>query len=306
LGVACFIEGGASGPQENVRMVLERDGSVTLYAGSSAIGQGLETILAQIAADSLELPMERIRVFHGSTNLLKKGWGSYGSRATVMGGSAVLDGAKKLLDLFRASAARKLGVDPQSLKISEGVAKASDGRSVPLSEVANENLEVDGEFKNDRPTYTYGSAVAHVAVDPGTGHVDILDYIVVDDVGRIINSMTLHGQVMGAAVQGFGSVFQEELIYNSEGQLLVGSLADYLVPTAADFPVVRCVSMESFPSPTNPLGAKGAGEGGIIPVGGSVVNAVANALSSFGVQPKVLPLTPSRVWELIEDARTPR
>ncbi len=306
LGVACFIEGGASGPQENVRMVLERDGSVTLYAGSSAIGQGLETILSQIAADALELPMERIRVFHGSTNLLKKGWGSYGSRATVMGGSAVLDGAKKLLDLFRASAARKLGVDPQSLKISEGVAKAGDGRSVPLSEIANENLEVDGEFKNDRPTYTYGSAVAHVAVDPGTGHVEILDYIVVDDVGRIINSMTLHGQVMGAAVQGFGSVFQEELIYNSDGQLLVGSLADYLVPTATDFPVVRCVSMESFPSPTNPLGAKGAGEGGIIPVGGSVVNAVANALSSFGVQPKVLPLTPSRVWELIEDAKASR
>lgn len=306
IAIGCFIEGGASGPQENVRMLLEADGMVSLFAGSSAIGQGLETILAQIAADSLELPMERIRVFHGSTTYLKQGWGSYGSRATVMGGSAVLDASKKLLDLFRAAAAKRLGVAPEALTIAEGVAKAADGRSVPLAEVAADRLEVDGSFKNNTPTYTYGAAMAHVAVDPGTGHVEVVDYVVVDDVGRIINSMTLHGQVMGAAVQGFGSVFSEELVYNAEGQLLVGSLADYLVPLATDYPVVRCVSMESFPSPTNPLGAKGAGEGGIIPVGGVVANAVANALQSFGVQPKILPLSPSRVWELIEDARTAR
>jgi carbon-monoxide dehydrogenase large subunit len=194
-------------------------------------------------------------------------------------------------------------VEPDAITIAEGVARVADGRSVPLAEVASDHLEVDGSFKNQTPTYTYGSAFAHVAVDPGTGHVDVVDYVVVDDVGRIINSMTLHGQVMGAAVQGFGSVFTEELIYNDEGQLLVGSLADYLIPTATDYPVVRCVSMEQFPSPTNPLGAKGAGEGGIIPVGGVITNAVANALSSFGVQPKTLPLTPSRVWEMIEDAR---
>ncbi|MDB5595161.1 MAG: carbon-monoxide dehydrogenase [Hyphomicrobiales bacterium] len=303
LAIGCFIEGGASGPQENVRMQLEADGTISLYAGSSAIGQGLETILTQIAADALEIPMERIRVFHGSTTYLKMGWGSYGSRATVMGGSAVLDACKKMLDLFRASAARRLDVAADVLTVAEGVARAPDGRSVPLAEVAADDLEVDGSFKNSTPTYTYGAAMAHVAVDAGTGHVEVVDYVVVDDVGRIINSMTLHGQVMGAAVQGFGSVFSEELVYNSEGQLLVGSLADYLIPLATDYPHVRCVSMESYPSPTNPLGAKGAGEGGIIPVGGVVANAVANALSSFGVQPKILPLSPSRVWELIEDAR---
>lgn len=303
IAIGCFIEGGASGPQENARMVLEKNGDISLFAGSSGIGQGIETILAQIAADYLEIPMERITVFHGSTNLLKKGWGSYGSRATVMGGSAVIDACKKLLALFRISAAKRLGVEPDAITIAEGVARVADGRSVPLAEVASDHLEVDGSFKNQTPTYTYGSAFAHVAVDPGTGHVDVVDYVVVDDVGRIINSMTLHGQVMGAAVQGFGSVFTEELIYNDEGQLLVGSLADYLIPTATDYPVVRCVSMEQFPSPTNPLGAKGAGEGGIIPVGGVITNAVANALSSFGVQPKTLPLTPSRVWEMIEDAR---
>ena len=104
-------------------------------------------------------------------------------------------------------------------------------------------------------------------------------------------------------MQGFGSVFSEELVYNSEGQLLVGSLADYLIPLATDYPVVRCVSMESYPSPTNPLGAKGAGEGGIIPVAGVISNAVANALSSFGVQPHDLPLSPSRVWQMIRESR---
>lgn len=303
IAIGSFIEGGASGPQENVRMELHADGKVGLYAGSSAIGQGLETILSQIAADALELPMERIEVFHGSTNILKEGWGSFGSRATVMGGSAVLDGAKKFLAAFRVHAAAKLGVTIEEVTISEGVARTADGRSVPLVEVVKEGINVDGSFKNQTPTYTYGTSFAHVAVDAGTGHVEVIDYVVADDVGRIINSMTLHGQVMGAAVQGFGSVFSEELIYNDEGQLMVGSLADYLVPLASDYPVVRCHSLESYPSPTNPLGAKGAGEGGIIPVGGVVANAVANALSSFGVKPNVLPLSPSRVWEMIEDAR---
>ena len=303
IAIASFIEGGASGPQENVRLELHADGKVGLYAGSSAIGQGLETILSQIAADALELPMERIEVFHGSTNILKEGWGSFGSRSTVMGGSAVLDGAKKFLAAFRVHAAVKLGVTIEDVTISECVARTADGRSVPLVEVAKDGINVDGSFKNQTPTYTYGTSFAHVAVDAGTGHVEVIDYVVADDVGRIINSMTLHGQVMGAAVQGFGSVFSEELVYNDEGQLMVGSLADYLVPLASDYPVVRCHSLESYPSPTNPLGAKGAGEGGIIPVGGVVANAVANALSSFGVKPNVLPLSPSRVWEMIEDAR---
>ncbi len=303
IAIGSFIEGGASGPQENVRMELHADGKVGLYAGSSAIGQGLETILSQIAADYLELPMDRIVVFHGSTTYLKEGWGSFGSRATVMGGSAVLDAAKKFLAAFRTHAAARLGVTIEEVTVSEGVARTADGRSVPLSEVIADGINVDGSFKNQTPTYTYGSSFAHVAVDAGTGHVEIVDYVVADDVGRIINSMTLHGQVMGAAVQGFGSVFSEELVYNDEGQLMVGSLADYLVPLASDYPVVRCHSLENWPSPTNPLGAKGAGEGGIIPVGGVVANAVANALSSFGVKPNVLPLSPSRVWEMIEDAR---
>jgi carbon-monoxide dehydrogenase large subunit len=302
LGIGCFIEGGASGPQENARMAVEADGSVSVYMGSSAIGQGLETIMAQIAADALEIPFDRVRIFHGSTTYLHEGWGSYGSRGTVMGGSAILDAAKKLLDKFRLAAAARLKVSPDEVRVADGVARTADGRSVPLAEVAGERLASDGSFKNSTPTYTYGTAAAHVAIDPKTGHVEVIDYAVVDDVGRIINPLTLHGQVIGAAVQGFGSVFGEDLVYDENGQLLVGSLADYIIPVATDYPHVHCVSMESYPSPTNPLGAKGAGEGGIIPVGGVVTNAIAAALSSLGVQPRHLPMSPPRLWELIQSA----
>jgi carbon-monoxide dehydrogenase large subunit len=121
-------------------------------------------------------------------------------------------------------------------------------------------------------------------------------------VGRIINPLTLHGQVIGAAVQGLGSVFTEEIAYDENGQLLVGSLADYMIPVATDYPVLRAHSLEEHPSPNNPLGAKGAGEGGIIPVGGAVANAVAAALRPLGVEPRALPLTPPRVWQMIKDA----
>jgi len=142
-----------------------------------------------------------------------------------------------------------------------------------------------------------------VAIDIKLGHVALVDYVAVEDCGRIINPMTLRGQVMGALVQGLGGAFLEDLVYDENGQFLTGSLADYLVPTASDFPNLRAVVLESHPSPINPLGAKGAGEGGIIPVGGVIANAVANALASFGVEPRELPLSPSRIWQLARDAR---
>jgi carbon-monoxide dehydrogenase large subunit len=165
-------------------------------------------------------------------------------------------------------------------------------------------LSVEGIFESSRATYTYGTAAVHVAVDPRTGHVEILDYLVVDDVGRIVNPGTLHGQVIGAAVQGCGTVFGEHLAYDAQGQLLVASLADYLVPLATDYPNLRAVTLEEYPSPNNPLGVKGAGEGGIIPVGGAIANAVAAALAAFGVEPRELPLSPPAVWRMIEEGRT--
>src|SRR5207248_1084227 len=144
---------------------------------------------------------------------------------------------------------------------------------------------------------------AYVAVDPRTGHVQLIDYVAVEDVGRIINPLTLHGQCVGAVVQGLGGALLEHFVYDENGQLLTGSLADYLMPTASDFPSIRAVALELAPSPNNPLGAKGAGEGGIIPVGGVIANAVAAALGSLAVEPRELPLSPPRVWQLIEEAR---
>ena len=304
IGIGCFIEGGASGPRESARVEVTAGGKVDVYVGSSAIGQGIETIMAQIAADTLEIPMDDVRVLHGSTNYLKEGFGSYGSRATVMGGSAVVLAVEDMLKTFRDAAAQKFSVATEDISVSGGVAQARDGRSMTLAEAAaTGSLTGEGTFSSDKRTYTYGTAAAHVAVDPKTGSVQVLDYVVVDDVGRAINPLTLHGQVVGAAVQGFGSVFSEHLIYDADGQLLVGSLADYQIPLATDYPHIRAVTLEQFPAPHNPLGAKGAGEGGIIPVGGAVTNAIASALSSLNVQPTDLPLTPPRLWELIEKAR---
>ncbi|MFM1814669.1 MAG: hypothetical protein RLZ98_1364 [Pseudomonadota bacterium] len=303
LGVACFVEGGASGPRENARMILEKDGTVTVIVGSTSIGQGVETVMSQIAADALEIPIEKIKLLHGSTNLLWEGFGSYGSRATVMGGCAIMNAAENLLEEFRKFAAARLGVAPEEVRVEEGVARHADGRSVPLAEAANAGLEVRGTFNNSKPTFSYGTGVAHVAVDPGTGHVELLDYTVVDDVGRIINPHTLHGQVVGAAVQGLGSVFGENMAYDENGQLLVGTLADYVIPHATDYPSIHAISLENHPSPFNPLGAKGAGEGGCIPLGGAVSNAIANALRDCGVEPDHMPLTPPKVWQLIEDSK---
>jgi carbon-monoxide dehydrogenase large subunit len=300
LAIGCYFEGGASGPRENARLVLEADGTVSVYVGSSANGQGLETAFAQIAADALEMPMARIRgVFHGSTDLLPEGFGTYSSRSIVMGGSAIVAAAGKLREAIRAAAARRLGCDVKEIEIAEGTARAPGGRSVPLGELADGGISADGTYASPHRTYSYGAHAAHVAVDPRTGDVEVIDYVAVEDVGRIINPAMLHGQAVGAIVQGLGGTFLEHLVYDEQAQLLTGSLADYLMPTASDFPVVRAVALEEKPAPHNPLGAKGAGEGGIIPVGGVIANAVAAALRPLGVEPRELPLSPARVWEMI-------
>jgi carbon-monoxide dehydrogenase large subunit len=155
-------------------------------------------------------------------------------------------------------------------------------------------------FNNHKHTYSYGAHVAHITVDARLGRIEILDYVVVQDVGRAVNPLTLKGQVIGSLVQGLGGAVLEDLKYDENGQFLTGSLADYLLPTATDFPNLRCVVLDNYPSPINPLGAKGAGEGGIIAAGGCMANAVANALQSFGVQPCELPLSPAYLWGLIQ------
>jgi aerobic carbon-monoxide dehydrogenase large subunit len=302
IAVGCYLEGGAAGPRENARMVVAADGTVEVFVGSSAHGQGIETVFAQIAADALDIPMSRIKgVMHGSTTHVTRGYGSYSSRSTVMGGSALLQAAENLKNALRTAAAERLGCTPSDVSITAEAVTARGGQSLPWSALAGTAAE--GTYASNKRTYSYGAHAAHVAVDPGTGHVALIDYVAVEDVGRIVNPLTLHGQCMGAIVQGLGGALLEQLIHDENGQLLTGSFADYLLPNAGDFPSIRAFALELKPAPHNPLGAKGAGEGGIIPVGGVIGNAVANALSSLGVEPRVLPLSPSRVWELIEERR---
>jgi aerobic carbon-monoxide dehydrogenase large subunit len=302
VAVGCYLEGGGSGPRENVRFFIEPDGSVSLYVGSSSVGQGVETVLAQIAADALEVPMDRInRVLHGSTDHVEEGFGSYSSRTIVMGGNAIVDAASRLREAIRAAASDRLRCAPADIAFDRGMAVGPDRTAIELKEFAG--LSANGTYASNKRTYSYGAHAAHVAVDVRTGRVDLIDYVAVEDVGRIVNPLTLHGQCIGAIVQGLGGAFLEDFRYDEDGQLLAGSFADYLLPTASDFPNIRAIALEEKPSPLNPLGAKGAGEGGIIPVGGVIANAVAAALHEFGVAPRELPLSPPRVWQMIAEAR---
>jgi carbon-monoxide dehydrogenase large subunit len=304
IALGCYIEGGASGPREGARVVLEADGRIAVFTGSSAVGQGLETAFTQITADALGVAMDRIRgVFHGSTTHVAEGFGSYSSRSTVMGGSAVIGAAAKLMQTMREVAATRLTCAPERIVLSDGRAGGPDGRTLTWAELADgHELVAEDSFESKKRTYSYGCHAAHLTVDPDTGEVAVVEYVAVEDVGRIINPATLHGQTIGSLVQGLGGVLLEELVYDDQGQLLSGSLMDYALPRADNFPHLHAVVLEAYPSPNNPLGAKGAGEGGVIPVAGVIANAVAAALAPAGVEIRALPLSAQNVWRLIDRA----
>jgi carbon-monoxide dehydrogenase large subunit len=301
LGVVCFIEGGAAGPKESARIEVNKDGTMSVYMGTSSVGQGVETVFAQIAADALEVPIERIhQVYHGSTAYVSDGYGAYHSRSTVMGGSAVLDATNNFMATLRQAAGKRMGCAESNVTLDVDKVNGG-GRSMALQEFAG--LTAEGAFLNKKHTYSYGAHVAHITVDAKLGRIEIVDYVVVQDVGRAVNPLTVRGQMLGSLVQGLGGAVLEDLKYDENGQFLTGSLADYLLPTATDFPNLRCVVLDDYPSPINPLGAKGAGEGGIIAAGGCMANAVANALQSLGVEPRQLPLSPAYIWELVQAGR---
>ncbi|MBL0422647.1 xanthine dehydrogenase family protein molybdopterin-binding subunit [Ramlibacter sp. AW1] len=301
IAIGCFIEGGGGGIRESARLEIEPDGRLTIYVGSTNLGQGMLTVLTQIAADEFGLPMDRIQVRHGSTTYLKEGFGSFHSRSTALGGSAVVVTAATLREKIREAVAARIGCAAAEVTVAPGLTALCRGEVLDAAELGRMGVKAEGQFASHDHTYAYGASAAHVAVDVGTGKVDLIDYFGVEDIGKIINPLTAKGQSIGAVVQGLGGVFLENLAYSEDGQFLAGTLADYLMPTATDFPQIRAMELENSPSPHNPLGVKGCGEGGLVPVGGVVANAVAAALSSFGVQPNVLPLTPTRVWEMLQE-----
>ena len=314
IGLAYFVKNtGGLEPYEGARVVLRDGPSVTVYLSINVLGQGHETAMAQICADALGVPMDWISVFHGNTDLVPFGWGTFASRGTVMGGSALHLAAQGLKKKILTIAGDHLGAGPAELDLQEGKiyrkgteAPALDlGKLVALvrhSTMHNQGqpeLEETAYFNSNKMTHSYGVHLAHVAVDPETGMVEILKYMVVEDVGRCINPLLVHGQAVGAAVQGIGGTLLEELVYGENGQLLTTTFRDYVLPSSTDVPAIESVVLEEVPSPLNPLGVKGAGEGGMVGTGAALANAVSYALSSLGVEIKELPLSPDKVRALI-------
>ncbi|SVE18841.1 uncharacterized protein METZ01_LOCUS471695, partial [marine metagenome] len=200
IALSCFVEGGGAGPSETARLVLDGDGKVSVFVGSSAIGQGLETVFTQIAADALEWPMEAIRgVFHGSTAHVSQGFGSFHSRSVVMGGSAILKVAESLKTEIREAAAIRWSCTADEVEIIDGERVTAVGHeTLTIAEIAGDGIDVEEMFNNHKHTWAYGAHAVHVAVDIEIGHVEVIDYVAVEDVGRIINPITLVGQSVGA------------------------------------------------------------------------------------------------------------
>jgi carbon-monoxide dehydrogenase large subunit len=312
VGLSCFSESGAGGATEQARIRLADDGTLDLFVGATNSGQGHETVFAQVCADALQLPLETIRVKCASTDELEAGAGSFHSRSAVMSGNAVRQTAQAFLESLRAAAIEYLGRPNVELSWSGGAfAPVGSDQKVTLGVLAShmaakgDVIDITDTFVNEtRKPFSYGTNAAHVAVDVRTGRVKILDFVAVEDIGTVLNPLVVHGQSEGAIVQALGGVFLESIMYDEAGQLVTASFADYLLPTATDFPNIRGKFVNLAPAPGNPLGAKGAGEGGLVAVAGAVGNAISAALASFEVQVRDLPVSPPRLWEVMNNAET--
>lgn len=307
IGVACFVEKAGPGPWEFARVELNRDGCAVVFSGAASVGQGVETVLAQICAEELGLSFDDVTVIHGDTAVVPDGIGTWGSRTTVVGGSAVLLAAREVKGKLLDHAAGHLEAARDDLVVGEGRiwVGGSPGRIVTFKELAASPHDLSATHRYDAPmmTYPYGAHVAVVEVDPDTGQVAILDYAIAYDVGKAVNPRLVEGQMIGGLAQGIGGALLEELAYSEDGQLLSATFMDYLMPTSMEMPRHTSVTiLEETPTPLNPLGVKGAGEGGASPVGAAVANAVADALRPLGVGISDLPLSPDRILTLIRDA----
>ncbi len=316
VGICAFVESSGAGPSESARIVVRGSKHVDVFTGCTSMGQGHETVFAQIAADELSMPFDTIKVFHGSTTFVESGFGTYHSRAIVMGGSAIKIAAEQLISQLLALAAERANMDPSRLVYRTGQVRERESNELILTfdelvALARQGdtkaaavLTVNATFEVTKRTYTYGTHVAHVAVDPETGGIDVLRYVGVEDVGRAINPLLVDAQAIGGTVQGLGGTMLEEFVYDQHGQLVTGTLADYLLPTSCDFPSVESITLEEAPSKLNPLGVKGAGEGAIGCVGAAIGNAVSAALATLKVNVTRLPLSPNNLTKLIREARS--
>jgi len=317
IGIAYVIEKTGLGPWECARVKVDPSGKVGVITGVPSVGQGVETVFAQVCADALGVAYEDVTVRWGDTDLLPDGGGAFASRGTVMGGSAVFQAARRVREKVLAVAARELEAHPGDLELRDGRVhvKGVADRALSLREVARAaaptralkagaepGLEAIEFYQQDKMTYGNGAHLVLVEVDPETGGVHILRYLVDYDVGRAINPRLVNGQIVGGIAQGLGSALMEELAYDEHGQLTTGSLMDYLLPTSAEVPPIDVHMGEEHPSTLNPLGVKGVGEDGLVAAGPAIANAVADALLPLGVSVTALPLSPGHLRDLIRAA----
>jgi aerobic carbon-monoxide dehydrogenase large subunit len=316
-GVALFVEKSGLGPFDDVRISVDEQGAIEVVSGAASVGQGMETVLAQICADALGVDYRNIRVVHGQTDRIERGMGAFASRVTVMTGEATRVAAAALRTKAIEIAAELLQAPVSVLDVVEGEVVRTDaaaGPSIGLaaiaralgrgSKLAHEHpagLSAEGSFQTNHMNYPYGVHIAVTRLDAETGAVDVERFLVAYDVGKAVNPMLIEGQIVGGCAQGIGGALLEEFLYDERGEPLSVTLADYLMPTAREMPLVQVVVCEDAPSPLNPMGLKGAGEGGANAVGAAIAAAIDDALGAANAVTE-LPITPMRLKRLIRKA----
>jgi carbon-monoxide dehydrogenase large subunit len=304
LAATVFIEMGNPGVFEQARVVAEPDGDFTAHVGIASVGQGVETVLSQIAADTLRVPIERVRISYQDTSIVPEGQGAFSSRATVWGGYAISGAVRDLLDRARHAAGDRLEIAPDDLELVPGGVLRPRGQ--PSGGIAMGELGVEGSYRYEPGGGSHilsGANIGQVRVDPVSGGIELLRYAIAYEVGRAINPLTLEGQVRGAAAQGIGGALLEEFVYTPDGQPLSTSFMDYAMPTATEIPAIDVLLLElgEIAEDDPVAGAKGAGEGGIIATAATVTGAVADALGPVGWSLSSLPLTPEVVQRLARE-----
>jgi len=306
-GLAAYLEWTGAVPTETVDIEVDAEGRVTVFSGTQAMGQGLETSYVQLVTEVLQIPAATVTIVQGDTDRAN-GVGSVGSRSAFVGGSAVVAAGRTLIVRGRELAAEALETAGQDIEFRDGrFFIAGTDRSIGLAELAgrqaDRRVRVSATQTPSTPSWPNGVQACEVEIDPDTGVVSVERLSSMDDIGRIINHAIVEGQIQGGMAQGVGQALIEQAVYDREsGQLLTGSLMDYAVPRADQFPPMTNAFDESVPCTTNLLGVKGCGEIGTIGAVPAVVHAVIDALSAHGVRHLEMPLTPERVWRAMQPA----
>ena len=313
IGISTYVEEAAGFAEDRATVRLEPDGTITVITGSTPHGQGHQTTWGQLAADAFGLPFDKVRVLYGDTDQPAYAVGTFGSRSAAISGAAVHEGAVRLKRKVRALAAAAFEAATADIVVTDGRVhvRGVPTRFMTLTDIAEwaasadrtDELAVKASFDPPDTVFPFGAHLAYVEVDAETGSVKLIRYVAVDDCGPVINPMIVDGQLHGAIAQGVAQALYEGVVYDRDGQLLTGNLTTYLLPTAADLPEFETDRTET-PTPHNPMGVKGIGEGGTTGSTPAVVNAVMDALRPLGIHQLDMPLTPFRIWGAIQTARS--